>query len=61
VTKAEASLEQRARRLLAAGSVVTAAGIAIAGTVERTAGGVTVVVGWALLVYGIHAFGRAAS
>ncbi|MDB4996845.1 MAG: hypothetical protein JWM74_4277 [Myxococcaceae bacterium] len=55
------SLEQRARRLLVVGSVVTTLGIAIAGTVERTAGGIVVVVGWALVIYGIHAFGRAGS
>jgi hypothetical protein len=55
------SLEQRARALLAAGSVVTTVGIAIAGTVERTGGGIIVVVGWAFIIYGIHSFGRAGS
>ena len=55
------SPELRARRLLAWGAVLTAVGIAIAGSIERSAGGVIVVVGWALVVYGIHAFGRAGS
>jgi hypothetical protein len=59
--EAPRSLEPRARRLLAVGSVVTTLGIAIAGTVERTAGGIVVVVGWAFIIYGIHAFGRAGS
>jgi hypothetical protein len=53
--------ELRARRLLAIGSVLTAVGIAISGSYERTAGGIIVVVGWALVVYGIHSFGRAGS
>lgn len=60
------------RRLLAAGAVATALGIAIAGTApvvgtegadrthgQQMAGGVVVVLGWALLAFGIHRFGRA--
>jgi hypothetical protein len=64
----------RPRRLLLAGALATAAGLAVAGTapivgttaVERVqtqqaAGGVLVLAGWALLVVGIHRFGRAGS
>jgi hypothetical protein len=60
------------RHLLAAGALSTALGIAIAGTApvvgtdgasrthaQQLAGGVAVVLGWALLAWGIHRFGRA--
>jgi hypothetical protein len=60
-----------ARRLIGAGAMATALGLAIAGTApimgtagdtrthtQQTAGGVTVLVGWALLAWGIHRFGR---
>jgi hypothetical protein len=60
------------RQLVAAGAVVTVLGIAIAGTApvlgtegssrtlaQQTVGGVVVVLGWALLAWAIHAFGRA--
>lgn len=59
------------RRLLAVGAGLTALGIAITGTApvlgtegssrtlaQQMAGGVVVLVGWALLAWGIHAFGR---
>ena len=59
-------------RLLASGILATALGIAVAATApvlgtpgsDRTrtqelAGGVVVVLGWALLAWGIHRFGRA--
>jgi protein-S-isoprenylcysteine O-methyltransferase Ste14 len=59
------------RRLLAIGAVVTVVGLAIAGTApvtgtdgssrtpaQQLVGGVAVVVGWAILAWGIHAFGR---
>ncbi len=62
------------RTLLAAGAVVTVLGIAITGTApilgtegsSRTAtqqviGGVVVVIGWAILAWAIHRFGRDAS
>ena len=45
------------RRLIAAGAVVTALGVALSGTVSARAGYV-VLAGWALLVYGLHRFGR---
>ncbi len=60
------------RRQLAAGALATALGIAIAGAApvvgtdgasrthgQQLVGGVVVVLGWALLAWGIHAFGRA--
>jgi hypothetical protein len=60
------------RQWIAAGAVATVAGIAIAGTapvfgtagssrthVQQTVGGVVVVLGWLLLAWAIHAFGRA--
>lgn len=60
------------RRLLGAGAVATVLGIAVAGTApvvgtdgasrthgQQIVGGVVVVLGWALLAWGIHRFGRA--
>jgi hypothetical protein len=43
-----------------AGIAVSALGVIVAGTVARTAGGVVLVVGWLLAIYGLHAFGRSA-
>ena len=61
-----------ARRLLALGVILTALGVAIAATApvlgtdgsvrtrsQQTAGGVVVLLGWAVLAWGIHRFGRA--
>jgi hypothetical protein len=63
-----------ARRLLAAGAVVTAAGIAIAGTApvagtegssrtqaQQIVGGVVLLLGWVILAWAIHRFGRESS
>ena len=60
------------RALLAAGVGATVLGIAIAGTApilgtdgasrthaQQMVGGVVVVLGWAILAWGIHSFGRA--
>ena len=60
------------RGQLAAGALATALGIAIAGASpvlgtngssrthgQQIIGGVVVVLGWALLAWGIHSFGRA--
>lgn len=60
------------RHQLAGGALATALGIAIAGAApvvgtdgasrthtQQIVGGVVVVLGWALLAWGIHAFGRA--
>jgi hypothetical protein len=59
------------RRVLGAGVVVTAIGLAVTGTapvtgtpgstrtpVQQDVGGGVVVLGWALLAWGVHAFGR---
>ena len=61
MTANAAEAEPRARAILAIAIVVTLAGIALAGTVSRTAGGALVVAGWLALVYALHAFGRAGS
>jgi hypothetical protein len=62
-----------ARQWLAAGASMTVLGIAITGTApilgtegstrtpgQQIVGGVLVVLGWALLAFAIHRFGRAA-
>ena len=59
------------RRLILAGALVTASGLAVAATApivgtrpadrveaQQGAGGLLVVAGWALLALGIHRFGR---
>ena len=53
--------EKRARTLLTRAAAATAIGVAIAGTMSRTSGGVIIVLGWLALVYSLHAFGRAGS
>ena len=53
--------EKRARTLLTAAIATSAVGVAVAGTASRTFGGVILVAGWLVLVYAIHAFGRAGS
>jgi hypothetical protein len=60
------------RSLLTAGALLTVLGIAVAGSApvlgtdgsgrtqgQQIAGGVGVVLGWALLAFAIHSFGRA--
>ncbi len=60
------------RSAIAAGAAVTVLGIAIAGTApivgtegaarshaQQIAGGIVLLVGWAILGWSIHAFGRA--
>lgn len=51
--------EARARRFLTWGALVTALGLAVSGTVSQAIGGVVLVAGWATIVLGIHAYGRA--
>jgi hypothetical protein len=59
------------RRLILAGACVTVAGLATAGTApvvgvgaaervreQQSIGGALVLVGWAILAWGIHGFGR---
>jgi hypothetical protein len=53
--------EPRARAILTSAIVIALSGIALAGTMSRTFGGVLVVAGWLALVYSLHAFGRAGS
>jgi hypothetical protein len=47
-------------RVLFLGVAISAAGVIVAATVHKTAGGVVLVVGWLLAIVGIHAFGRSA-
>jgi len=53
--------EARVRVLLAGALVITALGIALAGTVSRDGGGVLIAAGWIALVAALHGFGRAGS
>jgi len=46
---------------MTAAVALTTAGVALAGTASKTAGGVVVVAGWLALVYALHAFGRASA
>ena len=63
-----------ARRSVALGAALTVLGIALAATTpidgtaaaggasgRQTAGGIVILVGWALLAWGIHALGRGRS
>lgn len=49
----------RGRKLLTAGAIVQTLGLAIVGTSPSTIGSWVVLGGWILLIYGLHAFGRA--
>ena len=51
--------EERARRVLTWGALVTAVGIAVSGTVSPATGGFILVAGWAIAAFGIHSYGRA--
>jgi hypothetical protein len=50
---------ERARFLVIVASVMTAAGLGIAGTVDKTAGGVIVLAAWVFGVFSLHKLGRA--
>lgn len=50
--------EVKARRALVVGIALTFGGLAIVSTGSKLLGGPIVAVGWAALIYGIHAFGR---
>ncbi len=41
-----------------AGISASAVGVIVAATVHQMMGGVVLVIGWLLAIYGIHAFGR---
>jgi energy-converting hydrogenase Eha subunit C len=56
-----ASAEGRARSSIVVAAATSILGVAVAGTVSRTAGGVLLVLGWLAFVYAIHSFGRAGS
>lgn len=50
--------EFRARAWLFAGAAGSLGGVLIAGTVDRTVGGVLTLTGWLLALAGLHTFGR---
>lgn len=52
---------ERTRVLFLAAAVGVAVGLAVAGTVDKTAGGVIVVAAWVFGVASLHRLGRAAS
>lgn len=52
---------ERAKRTLLGALAATVAGLAIAGTVHKTLGGVIVVAGWAASIASLHRLGRAGS
>ncbi len=50
--------DQRARFAITLAAAGSAIGIAIAGTLSQTVGGVFLVGSWATFLYALHAFGR---
>ncbi len=52
---------QRARSHVIVAAALVAGGLAIAGSVERIAGGAIVLVGWVLGIASLHRLGRAGS
>ena len=48
-----------ARKLLTAGAVGIALGVALVGTISRDVGGLVLIASWVLMVAAIHTFGRA--
>ena len=53
--------ERSARAALVVAGSASVSGIAVAGTVSGTAGGILLVIGWLAFVYALHSFGRAGS
>jgi len=51
----------RVRGALVLGAAAVAGGIALAGSVDRRAGGALVVAAWLLLAWAIHRYGRLSS
>ena len=60
-TVKEAEPFERAKRPMLLAAVVVVAGLAIAGSFERTAGGAIVLAGWAIGIASLHRLGRAGS
>lgn len=52
---------EHAKRLLLVACVTIGGGLAIAGSVDRTSGGVLVLVGWLSALVSLHRLGRAGS
>lgn len=59
--EAEEAGWERAKRPLVLAAVGIAGGLAIAGSVERTAGGALVLAAWVLGIAALHRLGRAGS
>lgn len=51
--------EAQGKKLLLAGAVTQTVGLALVGTVSNSLGSWVTLGGWLLLVYGLHAYGRA--
>ena len=51
-------MQRDPRSMILFGAVVVAAGVAVAGTVSQSTGGVIVLIGWLTLAFNIHRFGR---
>ena len=49
------------KRLYVGAAVLVTAGLAVAGSVDRTAGGVILLTGWIAGILGLHRLGRAGS
>jgi hypothetical protein len=58
---ADADAEERARRLLVLSCAGIAGGLAIAGTVDNTTGGVIAIAAWLSCIAALHRLGRAGS
>jgi hypothetical protein len=60
-SSSEPSAFERAKRQLILACVTIAGGLAVAGSLDRTTGGVVLLVGWALAIASLHRLGRAGS
>jgi hypothetical protein len=58
--ESEQAWETTKRRYLGAAALVTL-GLGIAGSLDRTTGGVILLVGWIAGIFGLHRMGRAGS
>lgn len=52
---------EKAKRLFAIAAVAIASGLAVAGTVDRSAGGVLLLAGWISGIVALHRLGRTGS